>query len=99
MNLESESLSKSNDNDNNKLESSFISLLSEKIKSGDLEHVLKLLSKKKIKRDHEDDLNLMSYLSNKNERHDNFNSIDRSSLNKQGLFRLDLSSIRSYEDE
>uniref|UniRef100_U9TUC4 BAH domain-containing protein n=1 Tax=Rhizophagus irregularis (strain DAOM 181602 / DAOM 197198 / MUCL 43194) TaxID=747089 RepID=U9TUC4_RHIID len=32
-NLESESLSKSNDNDNNKLESSFISLLSEKIKS------------------------------------------------------------------
>ncbi|CAG8712801.1 4980_t:CDS:2 [Rhizophagus irregularis] len=38
-NLESESLSKSNDNDNNKLESSFISLLSEKIKSGDLEHL------------------------------------------------------------
>jgi hypothetical protein len=41
----------------------------------------------------------MGYLSNKNERHDNFNSIDRSSLNKQGPFRLDLSSIRSYEDE
>ncbi|PKY45334.1 hypothetical protein RhiirA4_516426 [Rhizophagus irregularis] len=67
QNLESESLSKSNDNDNNKLESSFISLLSEKIKSGDLEHALKLLSKKKLK--------------------------------EIGPFRLDLSSIRSYEDE
>ncbi|CAB4382427.1 unnamed protein product [Rhizophagus irregularis] len=41
----------------------------------------------------------MSYLSNKNEHHDNFNSIDQSSLNKQGPFRLDLSFIRSYEDE